>query len=269
VRGHAYAKINLTLEVTGKRPDGYHELISIMQTISLADEISLEEADDLVLECDRQELATEDNLVLRAARLLGRGGHFTLLKRIPIAAGLGGGSSDGALALRLLDALHDIHLSPEKMVEAAVKLGSDVPFFLYGGTCVVGGRGERVVPMPDLPPRWLVLLHPGAPLSTASVFGELRPDEYVQMPKANHWGGQDVPPLANTLEAAAERLEPAIGECRQRLLAAGLSQVLLSGSGPTVFGLAADESQARRIAESTGGIAARFVGRTEALALEA
>ncbi len=275
MRGLAYAKINLTLEVTGKRPDGYHELISLMQTVSLADELSLQPTEALTLECDVPELAGDDNLVLKAARLLGRGGRFVLRKHIPAAGGLGGGSSDAALALRLLDVTYELRLKPEQLLEAAAKLGSDVPFFLHAGTALVAGRGERVTPLPDLPPHWLVLLNPGLPLSTARVFQELRPEEYSPSPAAAGEGrgegtwrsGNDVPSPVNTLEAPALRLEPAIGGCRARLRAAGASQVLLSGSGPTVFGLAAGESDARRIAEQTGGIAARFVAREQALAL--
>ncbi|MFI5268953.1 MAG: 4-(cytidine 5'-diphospho)-2-C-methyl-D-erythritol kinase, partial [Chloroflexota bacterium] len=179
MHGLACAKINLTLEVTGKRPDGYHELISLMQTVSLADELSLEPAEDLSLDCDVPELAGDNNLVLRAARLLGRGGRFVLRKRIPAAGGLGGGSSDAAVALRLLDAAYHLRLSPEHLMEAATHLGSDVPFFLHAGTVLVKGRGELVQPLPDLRERWLVLLNPGVPLSTARVFQDLRPDEYA------------------------------------------------------------------------------------------
>jgi 4-diphosphocytidyl-2-C-methyl-D-erythritol kinase len=268
MRGLAYAKINLTLEISGKRPDGYHELVSVMQTISLADSLAVAPGQDLRLECDVPELAGDDNLVLKAARLLGAAGHFRLEKRIPMAGGLGGGSSDGALALRLLDAERHLHLPPEQLLDAAARLGSDVPFFMYGGTALVGGRGERVMPLPDLPPRWLVLLNPGVPLSTAAVYGELRPDEFAAEPRSRYWTGQDVPQLVNSLEAPALRLEPAIATCQERLREAGLSQVLLSGSGPTVFGLASDESEARRVADATGGLAARFVGRDQALRIE-
>ena len=262
VHGLAYAKINLTLEVSGRRPDGYHELTSLMQTVSLADELALEPADDLTLSCDVPELACDDNLVLRAARTLGRGGRFTLRKHIPVAAGLGGGSSDAALALRLVDAAYGLRLPPEELLAAAASLGSDVPFFLHGGTALVQGRGERVQALPDLPTHWLALLNPGVPLSTAKVFAELRPDEYAA-PGPPPLG---MPSLENTLEAPALRLEPAIAGCRRRLLEAGAEAVLLSGSGPTVFGLAFGEAEARRMAAQTGGIAARFVGRAEALA---
>lgn len=284
VHGLAYAKINLTLEVSGRRPDGYHELTSLMQSVSLADELALEPADELTLTCDVPDLAGDDNLVLRAARALGRGGRLTLRKHIPIAAGLGGGSSDAALALRLLDAAYGLRLPPEELLAAAASLGSDVPYFLHGGTALVQGRGEHVEPLPDLPLHWLALLNPGVPLSTAKVFAELRPEEYaepadrpvapktpafVDAPEAPAYSvaaGGGLPALVNTLEPPALRLEPAIAGCRQRLLEAGAEAVLLSGSGPTVFGLAAGEASARRIAAQTGGIAARFVGRAEALA---
>lgn len=267
MRGLAFAKVNLTLEITGKRPDGFHELMSIMQTVSLADDLSFEPGRELSLECDVPELGGDDNLVLQAARLLGQTGRFVLAKRIPAAAGLGGGSSDAAVALRLVDAECHLHLPMEDLVAEAGKLGSDVPFFLYGGTALVGGRGERVMPLPDLPERWLVLLNPGVPLSTAAVYGELRPAEYAAEPRARYWTGQDVPPLVNTLEAPALRLEPRIEDCFARLRSAGLEQVLLSGSGPTVFGLAAGQKEAERAAAATGGIAARFAGRNEVLAL--
>src|SRR5581483_1826770 len=111
MHGLAYAKVNLTLEVTGKRPDGYHELISVMQTISLADELSFEPGPSLSLECDVPELANDDNLVVKAARLLRQTGKFVLRKRIPFAAGLGGGSSDAALALRLMDEACHLHMA--------------------------------------------------------------------------------------------------------------------------------------------------------------
>jgi 4-diphosphocytidyl-2-C-methyl-D-erythritol kinase len=271
VHGLAYAKINLTLEVTGKRPDGYHELTSLLQTVSLADELSFEAVEDLSLDCDVPDLAGDDNLVLAAARLLGRKGRFLLRKRIPAAAGLGGGSSDAALALRLLDAAHHLNLSHEQLTAAAAQLGSDVPFFLHGGTALVEGRGERVTPLPDLPAHWLVLLNPGVALSTPRVFQELRLDEYARPPaeaSAPREGTPVLPAFVNTLEAPALRLEPAIAHCREQLHAAGASQVLLSGSGPTVFGLAAGEAEARRMAQQTGGWAVRFVPREEAAALQ-
>ncbi len=271
MRGWAYAKINLTLEVLGRRADGYHDLVSVMQTISLADELTFEPGTDLTLDCDAPNLAGPDNLVLKAARLLKATGHFVLRKRIPEGGGLGGGSSDAALALRLI-AASGWRLSPDELHAAAAQLGSDVPFFLYGGTCLVEGRGERVQPLSDLPPYWLTLVNPGVPLSTAAVFGDLRPDEYGTGSLTREWlasaARRDaLPPPVNSLEPAAARLQAAVGACRSRLIAAGAERVLLSGSGPTVFAIGPNESQARRLAQASGGIAARFVSRDEAQTL--
>ncbi len=280
MRARAYAKINLTLEILGKRADGYHELASIMQTIDLADDLELELDDELILDSNVSELSTADNLILRAARVLGRGGHFRLTKRTPVAAGLGGGSSDAAAALRLLNAQYGLGLSHEQLSEAAAEVGSDVPFFLTGGTALVEGRGEKVTPLADLPPNWLVLVNPGVPLSTAAVFGELTAAEhgggrvthgyttYIQSVNSGVQTAQPLPPLVNELEAAAGRLEPAIAQARIRLEEAGATHILLSGSGPTLFALLSSELQARDIASKTGGLVAHFVGRDESLRLE-
>jgi 4-diphosphocytidyl-2-C-methyl-D-erythritol kinase len=296
VRGRAYAKVNLSLEVLHRRDDGYHELLSVFQTVSLHDELSLEAADELRLACDLPELLGDDNLVLRAARLLDRGGHFQLRKGIPIAGGMGGGSSDAALALRLLDGVYRMGLSAEELHTAAAELGSDVPFFLTAGTASVEGRGEHVTPLVDLPAQWLAVLNPRVPLSTPAVFRELRPEEYAEGKATSAWIGawsaarsarspsaavrqrgepqpaearnsEALPPSINSLQAPAERLEPRIVAAREALLAAGAERVLLSGSGPTVFGFCRDEAHAREVAGKTGGWPARFVGRAEALAL--
>lgn len=261
MRGRAYAKINLTLQVTGQRSDGYHDLVSIMQTVSLWDELSLLPAGDLALDCDVPALSSGDNLVLRAARLLGRGGHFVLRKGIPIAGGMGGGSSDAALALRLLDGLYKLGLPSHELLAAAAELGSDVPFFLCGGAALVEGRGDRVTPLADLEPRWLVVLNPGLLLSTAAVFRELRPDEHASVVSRSFSA------LVNTLEAPAERLEPAIAREKQRLREQGVTEILLSGSGPTVFALCPSRQDAERIGQATGGVPACFVSREEALRL--
>ncbi|MHB8619616.1 MAG: 4-(cytidine 5'-diphospho)-2-C-methyl-D-erythritol kinase [Chloroflexota bacterium] len=270
MQARAYAKINLTLEVLGKRPDGYHELVSLVQTISLADELELHPGDGLTLECDWPDLADDSNLVLRAARLLSRGGRFVLRKRIPVAAGLGGGSSDGAAALRLLNAAYQLDLPESELLAAAADLGSDVPFFLYGGTALVEGRGERVTPLPDQPEQWLVLLNPGLPLSTAAVFRELLPEECAAVSVTASWVGQNPAgmPMVNTLEAPAERLEPAISAFRQKLLDAGASEAHISGSGATLFALAADEHSAAAIAAACDGVVAYFIPRQEALRIQ-
>ena len=266
VRGRAYAKVNLSLEVLGRREDGYHELVSVFQTVSLYDELSLEPWDSLTLACEVPSLGGDDNLVLRAARLLGRGGRFQLRKGIPVAGGMGGGSSDAALALRLLDAVYGLRLAAEELHAAAGALGSDVPFFLTGGTALVQGRGERVTSQSDLPIHWLAILNPGVPLPTRAVFRELRSPECGDG-AATLSGSGGLPPSINSLQAAAERLEPRIIGAREALERAGAERVLLSGSGPTVFGFCRDEAHARAVAAVTDGWAARFVSRAEALAL--
>ncbi|HUZ78316.1 MAG TPA: 4-(cytidine 5'-diphospho)-2-C-methyl-D-erythritol kinase [Chloroflexota bacterium] len=304
LRASAYAKVNLMLEVAGRQATGFHELISVMQTVSLADDLVLEPAEQLTLACDVPALGGPDNLVLRAARLVGRGGAFRLLKRIPMAAGLGGGSSDAAAALRLLNAVYQLGLTAAELLAAAATLGSDVPFFLLGGTALAEGRGERLTPLPPLGEQWLVLLNPGVPLSTGHVFGALAPAEqrdgsmtrqYVtslleaaasarapssapaqdvpSRPVGLHRPQSDMarrlplPPLVNSLEAPAERLEPRIGLARQALVAAGAQNVLLSGSGPTLFALTADESSAQALAASVDGTAEHFVSAATSLLL--
>ena len=148
----AHAKINLTLEVLGKRDDGFHDIVSIMQTIDLHDDVTLKRADDITLTCDDPDLAGEDNLALVAARKLkevtgvDRGVDITLQKHIPVAAGLGGGSSDAASVLNGLNDLWELELELGALEEIATEIGSDVPYFLSGGTALVQGRGEHVVP---------------------------------------------------------------------------------------------------------------------------
>src|SRR5262245_48027189 len=174
-RTRALAKINLDLRVLGKRPDGYHELRTIFQTISLADHLEIEfsAARKTVIELD-DPLGIADNLVTRATQLVMQAlrvsGRVTirLRKRIPVGAGVGGGSSDAAAILLALPALAGKVLSLPVACEIAQKLGSDVPFFLQGGTAAGIGRGSEVFPLPDFPRRWGLLIAPGFPVSTAA-----------------------------------------------------------------------------------------------------
>jgi 4-diphosphocytidyl-2-C-methyl-D-erythritol kinase len=180
----AYAKINLSLEVLGKREDGYHELVSVMQTVSLADRLQAAPARVVTFTCSEPQLQTTDNLVVRAATLLRDAYHINhgcslhLLKRIPAAAGLGGGSSDAATALHLLVRIWNLDIDRATLSHFAAQIGSDVPFFLTGGTSLVEGRGERVTPLLDPPLRWYVLAKPQVGLSTAAVFRALPSSAY-------------------------------------------------------------------------------------------
>ncbi|MDO8691774.1 MAG: 4-(cytidine 5'-diphospho)-2-C-methyl-D-erythritol kinase, partial [Dehalococcoidia bacterium] len=181
------AKVNLTLEVLGRYPNGYHRISSVMQTVSLSDVLSISPADEISFDCDRPSLATPDNLVMRAASLIKEtsgyagGAHLRLEKRIPETAGLGGGSSDAAAALVGLNEAWDLSLPPAKLMEMASALGSDVPFFVLGGAAVAEGRGEQLTPLPGLDRLWLVLLHPPISLKekTRTLYEALRHGNYT------------------------------------------------------------------------------------------
>jgi 4-diphosphocytidyl-2-C-methyl-D-erythritol kinase len=246
----APAKINLTLEVLGKRPDGYHEVASIIQTVGLHDTITLESADDLSLECDTPGLATDDNLVLRAATMLreatgvSQGARIVLQKAIPVLAGLGGGSSDAAAALIGLDRLWDTGLSHEVLHGIAARLGSDVPFFLRGGTAMVHGRGELVRPLPPADIPWVVILSPNMPVAnkTATLYAALTPSQHTgglltRKLEARIRGGHDVPPqfLFNVFDNVAREAFPGLGEYWDAFSDLGAREVHVAGSGPSLF----------------------------------
>jgi 4-diphosphocytidyl-2-C-methyl-D-erythritol kinase len=243
----AHAKINLSLEVLGRRSDGYHELVSVMQAVSLHDELTASTYDDLHLDCDQPDLAGDGNLVLRAARLLRdryevqMGARLALRKTIPVAAGLGGGSSDAATALVALAALWDLRLSDDELRLRAAELGSDVPFFLVGATALVEGRGERVTPLPDPPTTWYVLAKPASGLSTAEVFGAVRSSDFSSGQVTHSLAdgiktGKNTRLGVNSLQDAAFRLSADAYNCFEELSTLVDGRVLLSGSGPTSIG---------------------------------
>ena len=260
------AKINLALEILGRRPDGFHEIASVIQAVGLYDELRVAPAATLRFTCDRRALAGPDNLVMQAAQALQaatgcrRGAALRLCKGIPVAAGLGGGSSDAAVALVALNRHWRLGLSLAELSRIGATLGSDIPFFLAGPTAVVSGRGERVELLPPPPPGWVVLVRPRQPLSTAAVYGALRPDGYSDGRRARRLAAAlrqgHVPDwstaLTNGLAATAARLCPTIGVIRRRLRDAGAGHVQVSGSGPTVFALCASETAARQIAAAVG-----------------
>lgn len=246
----AHGKINLTLEVLGRRDDGYHDIVSVIQTISLRDTLTLEDADDVTLECDRPDLVTEDNLVVKAARLLrqttGRDGgvRLALEKRIPVAAGLGGGSSDAAATLAGLNKLWGLGMSIDDLTPLAASLGSDVPFFLHGGTAMVSGRGEKVRPLPPADLTWLVVLSPPIDVAekTASLYGRLTPAEYTRGAltrklEARVRGGGDVPSqfLFNAFDGVAFRAYPELERYWNAFVEVGGREIHLAGSGPSMF----------------------------------
>mgnify|MGYP003835919735 CR=1 FL=1 len=259
----APAKVNLHLQVLGCRPDGYHQLATLMQPLSLGDELKIDDqADELIFTCDDPELL-EGNLVVKAARIwfdaAGREPRCALHlnKRVPVAAGLGGGSSDAAAALIGLNAIHGGLLPPERLVELALSLGADVPFFLANVTGWCTGIGEKVEPWPDFPLLDYVLVNPGFPVSTAQIYAEwdlawTNPsvvNTIYRPPKAvNDLDGL----LRNDLELATQRAFPQVEDLRRALREVGAMGALMSGSGPTVFGVFADAAAAVKAAERLG-----------------
>ncbi len=249
----AYAKINLTLDVLGRRADGYHELATIMQTVDLHDTICLTATADQRVQmiCSIPELSSDDNLAARAVYMVrqrlacSQGVRIELYKRIPMAAGLGGGSSDAAAVLFALQQWWQLPLSPAELLSMAASIGSDVPFFLTGGLALCEGRGERVTPLARYWPtsmRWLLLLKPPISLSTAAVFRNLPAGDYTEGTNSrmvsNALNARKDPQLEylqNSLEREVLERYPEVAQAREDLLRAGAQFVRLCGSGPTLF----------------------------------
>jgi 4-diphosphocytidyl-2-C-methyl-D-erythritol kinase len=256
------AKVNLALEVLKKRDDGYHEIATVLQAVDLFDRLTLDTADTLSLHTDDPDLPTDDgNLVMRAARLLQKasgyegGARVRLSKRIPVAAGLGGGSSDAAATLWGLSRLWRLGWPKARLQELAVALGMDVPFFLGMGRAVARGRGERLDALPGGGGYALVLVNPRAPLSTREVYARVPPGWQAEPEGTERMiaalrtrnAGQVAAALTNNLERVVEPILPVIGRMKAALLAAGALGAIMSGSGPTVFGMARSLDHARQI----------------------
>lgn len=247
----AHAKINLTLDVLGRRDDGYHALNSLMQTLALHDtlRISLNANGDTAMFCDDPALQGDENVALRAARLLRAevgderlGATIELRKKVPVQAGLGGGSSDAAAVLGALNSVWGAGYPADHLEQLGARLGSDVPFFVRGGTALIAGRGEIVSPLPDAEPLWIVLAKPRSGISTALVFRQLTPANYSDGAATRQVvsaisSQRPIPfeQLFNALEVGVLSSYPEVGAVRDALLAAGAPVAILSGSGPTVF----------------------------------
>jgi len=261
----AYAKINLTLDVLGQRADGYHELATVMQTIDLHDTICLTATDDnrVHMISTMPELSNDENLAARAAHLVRQrlastqGVKIELYKRIPMAAGLGGGSSDAAAVLLALQQWWQLQLTPSDLLNLAASLGSDVPFFLTGGLALCEGRGERVTPFASYWPssmRWLLLLKPAISVSTTAVFRNLPASDYTDdmhsrtvSSALNAGSCPHADNLHNGLERSVLERYPQVAQARKDLLKAGAPLVRLSGSGPTLFAPFAELTSAFRV----------------------
>lgn len=250
----AFAKINLFLKVLGRRPDGYHELLTLFQTISLADQLSFERLDtpDVRLTCSRPDLAVDEtNLVLRAARELQRvtgctaGARIHLEKNIPLGAGLGGGSSDAATTLMALQRLWEVSLPAVELHTIAAGLGADVPFFLVGGTAAGTGRGDLIESVPDFEWPYLLLANPGVEVPTGKIFRLLKveltsPDSVRILPAYFFQPPSYLPSLYNTLEEIVFQEFPIVARVWQEISSSGALSARMSGSGATVFGVFPD-----------------------------
>ena len=258
-----YAKVNLTLEALAKRADGYHEIATVLQTVSLADTLTFELGESLELSCNVPGLQSADNLVLKAASLLReetgclKGASIRLTKEIPVAAGLGSGSTDAAATLVGLDRLWQLNLPPQRLMQLAANLGSDVPFFLCGGTALAKGRGEKVIPLPPASLLWMVLLRPTiAPVlgKTAQLYSLLNTSHFTSGQFAERLvdhlhEGESINSslLFNVFEQIAFDFFPEILDYRSRFLRAGATSVHLAGAGSTLFALVPDEAQGKAI----------------------
>ena len=272
------AKINLTLDILGLREDGYHEIATVMQSLALADTLTFTRQEaGITLRVDLPGLeADERNLAHRAAALVMRecgvrgGVCIDIAKRIPVAAGLAGGSADAAATLRGMNELFALGLSDAQLCALGAQLGSDIPFSLMGGTVLATGRGEIMQPLADFPVTHVVLAKPLVAVSTPWAYRsydahppERHPDNAAFL-AALARGDREacVGLVCNVLEPVTEAAHPVIADYRARMLAAGALCTMMSGSGPTVFGLFADEGTAAAAAESFGRETDAAVHRT-------
>ena len=264
VTENAYAKLNLTLEVGGKRSDGYHELVSVMTSATLHDTVTVEKADTITLLCDRTDLPTDGrNLAVKAAGAffettgINGGCHITLKKRIPSEAGLGGGSSDAAAVLRALRNLYAPDILAEELESIGAQVGSDVPYCVRGGTVLCRGRGEQMTTLPGMPPCWYVIVKPEEAFSTGKMYGEIdrqKPqvvsttDLLIEELKRGDLAEVAVHTNNTFQEVIPE--ESRVWDIQDRLLTAGALDAMMSGSGSAVFGIFDEEEAAKTAAEA-------------------
>ena len=252
----SYGKINLGLDILYKRPDNYHQLRTIMQGIDLKDIIVLEEIPEgIIIESDSRELPlNSENLAYRACDLIkkemniNKGIHIKIYKRIPIAAGLAGGSTNAASVLRGLNQLWDLKLSDEKLRDLGKELGADVPYCIMGGTALAEGIGEKLRPLKSFAGKDILLVNPGIGISTEDVYGklDLSGQESMDMDKmVQAIENDDLAYLANNMKNTMEKIvideNPIIGRIKQDMMENGALGALMSGSGPTVFAIFEDE----------------------------
>ncbi|WP_332238351.1 4-(cytidine 5'-diphospho)-2-C-methyl-D-erythritol kinase [Sporolactobacillus sp. KGMB 08714] len=267
----APAKINLSLDVLGRREDGYHEVRMVMATIDLADRVECESLaeDEIIIRASAPYVPEDDrNFAYQAAKLIKEkysiraGVRVSIDKRIPVAAGLAGGSSDAAATIRALNRLWKIGMTYESMLDIAGKVGSDVAFCIKGGTALATGRGEKISPLPPLPPCWIILVKPDVSVSTAQIYREwddqpapaLHPDVDAMIAAIARGDFLAICRLlGNTLEAVTMNKVAEIARIKAHMNRIGAEGILMSGSGPTVFGLTQRESKMQRLLNGMKG----------------
>ncbi|MDZ5713785.1 4-(cytidine 5'-diphospho)-2-C-methyl-D-erythritol kinase [Jeotgalibacillus haloalkalitolerans] len=283
----APAKINLSLDVLHKRPDGFHEVEMVMTTVDLADRIELDETKGTrirIISHDRFVPSDHRNLAYKAAEKLQRkynvkkGVDITIHKQIPVAAGLAGGSSDAAAALKGLNELWALGLSNDELAEIGSEIGSDVAFCIYGGTALATGRGEKIQELPTPPKCWVILAKPSIGVSTADIYQNLKLEKVdhpntAKMVQAIEEGDYQgvCDHLGNALESVTLQLYPEVKHIKEQMQRFGADAVLMSGSGPTVFGLVQYESKVHRVVNGLRGFcdqvfAVRMLGSRAPLA---
>ncbi len=282
----APAKINLSLDVLNKRPDGYHEVEMIMTTIDLADrlELTLEENDEIkIISLNRFVPDDQRNLAYQAARLLKdkfdvkKGVTIKIEKNIPVAAGLAGGSSDAAAVLRGLNKLWNLGLSIDTLAEIGAEIGSDVSFCVYGGTALATGRGEIIKELPAPPICWVVLAKPFIGVSTADIYkrldvSKIKHPDTKKMIQSIYDGSYSYmcQNVGNVLEDVTLNLYSEVAQIKEQMKKFGADAVLMSGSGPTVFGLIHHDSRMNRVYNGLRGFcdqvfAVRIIGSRHTL----
>ncbi|WP_413486126.1 4-(cytidine 5'-diphospho)-2-C-methyl-D-erythritol kinase [Brochothrix thermosphacta] len=265
----ATAKLNLALDILGKRDDGYHELETVMAMVDLADylDFSLRLDGNIKLESSSNAVPEDGrNLIVKAGLLLQRrfqvtkGATIKLDKKIPISAGMAGGSSDAAATLHGLNQLWELNLSLDELAEIGAEIGSDVSFCVYGGVAMCNGRGEKITPLPSLPPCWVVLAKPAISVSTRDVFSHLEVNDIQHQHSEKMLAAiasgdyyQMVEALGNDLEDYSLEKYAEISYLKKQFEAFGADAVLMSGTGPTVFAIVKTEKKAKRLYNSVSG----------------
>jgi 4-diphosphocytidyl-2-C-methyl-D-erythritol kinase len=277
----APAKINLALDVLHKRTDGYHEVKMVMTTIDLADRVEIEllDTDQIKISShnrfvpdDNRNLAYQAAVLLKNKYKISKGVSISITKSIPVAAGLAGGSSDAAATLRGLNTLWNLGLSLDELARIGAEIGSDVSFCVYGGTALATGRGEIIQPIDPPPHCWVVLAKPFIGVSTADVYGQLNlsaikhpnVDQMVESIKNQDYQGI-CKEMGNVLEEVTLKNYPEVAQIKEQMKRFGADAVLMSGSGPTVFGLIQHDSRMQRVYNGLRGFcdqvfAVRLVG---------